>query len=127
MFIEKTNPKTFYVLAAKYCILFAVGLIKFRTLFLKILRLGAFWILGSSLFHSIVTDGKKAFLEKLCLTSKWGILFAFLVEYGVVNLGIILKIYLGDWSLKFNKSSVGFCTTACVAETPKLALPKVPL
>ena len=42
MFIEKTNPKTFYVLAAKYCILFAVGLIKFRTLFLKILRLGAF-------------------------------------------------------------------------------------
>ena len=79
-------------------ILFAVGLIIFKIFFLKILTLGgAFWISGSSLFHSIMTDGKKVFLKKLYLTLKWGILFAFLADNGLVNLGIILKGFFGDW------------------------------
>ena len=59
---------------------FMVGLINFKIFFLKILRLGVFWISGFSLFHSIVTDRKKVFLKKLCLTLKWGVLSAFLVE-----------------------------------------------
>ena len=75
--------------------LFVVGLINFKILFLKILKLGGFWISGSSLFHSVMTDGKKVFLKKLCLTLKWGISFAFLVEYGLFYLGIILKRYFG--------------------------------
>ena len=103
-------------------ILFAAGLINF-----KILRLGSFWISGSSLFHSIMTDGKKVFLKKLCLTLKWGILFVFLVEYGLINLGIIWKRYFGDCSLKINKSCKVFWTNACVAETPSLALQKFSL
>ena len=78
----------------------AVSLINFEIFFLKILRLGAFWILGSRLFHPIMTHGKKVFLKKLCLTLKWGILFVFLVEKGLVKFGIILKIYFGDWSFK---------------------------
>ena len=57
--------------------------------------LWGFWISGSSLFHSMMTDGKKVFLKKLCLTLKWGISFAFLVEYGLFNLEIILKRYFG--------------------------------
>ena len=69
--------------------LFAAGLINYKIFFLKILRLGAFWTSWSSLFHSMMTDGKKVFLKKLRLTLKWGISFAFLVEYGLVNLVII--------------------------------------
>ena len=80
--------------------LFTVGLRNFKIFFLKTLRRGAFWIPGSSLFHLMLTCGKKAFLKKLCLILKRGILFAFLVEYGLVNLGIISKIYFGVWSFK---------------------------
>ena len=80
--------------------LFAVRLINFKTFFLKILRLGAFWILRSSLFHSMMIDGKKVFLKKLYLTLKWRILFAFLVGYGLFSLGIILKRYFEDWFFK---------------------------
>ena len=54
-------------------------------------------------------------------------IIAFLLGYGLFNLGIILKRYFGDWSFKFYKSSKVFCTNACVAETPILALQKVPL
>ena len=41
--------------------LFAVGLINFKIFSLEILMLGAFWISGSSLFHSVMTDGNKHF------------------------------------------------------------------
>ena len=48
--------------------LFAVGLTNFKIFLLKILRLGAFFFffvsLGSILFHSIMTDGKKVFFEE---------------------------------------------------------------
>ena len=92
-----------YLIPFRFCKLnmfFGVGLLNFKIFFLKILRLGAFWISGSSLFHSMMTDGKKVFLKKLCLTLKWGILFPFLVKCDLVNLGIILKRYFGDWSFK---------------------------
>ena len=67
--------------------LFAIGLINFKRFCLK--TLGPFEFQG---------HGKKVFSKKFHLTLKWGILFGSLVEYGMVNLGIILEIYFGDWS-----------------------------
>ena len=62
-------------------------------------RLGAFWISGSSLLHSMMTNKNEVFLNGLLLTLKWGILFALLVDYGLVNLRVILKTYFLDWCL----------------------------
>ena len=42
---------------------FGGGLINFKKLFLKALRLAALRRLGSNLLHSITVDGKKEFLE----------------------------------------------------------------
>ena len=47
--------------------LLADDLINFRILFLKILKLLEFLMLWSSLFHSIIVDGKKQFLKKYVL------------------------------------------------------------
>ena len=44
---------------------------------------------GSGLFHSIMTEEDKVLLRNICLTLKWGILFAFLEEYGLLILGKI--------------------------------------
>ena len=49
--------------------LLADGLINFRILFLKILKLLEILMLWSSLFHSIIVDWKKKFLKKVCLSS----------------------------------------------------------
>ena len=78
--------------------LFVVGCIKFKRFFLKIIRVGAFWISGSNLLHSLMTDGKV--LKKLCLTLKWGISLMFLVKKDLKNLKIKLKVCFGDWSFK---------------------------
>ena len=59
--------------------LFGVGLIKFRILFLKALKLPTFGMLRSRLFHSITTEGKKKFLKKLCFVLKRGMFSVFLV------------------------------------------------
>ena len=48
-------------------VLLGDGLINYRILFLKVLRLFELRIDISILFHSIITDGKKEFLKKLCL------------------------------------------------------------
>ena len=80
--------------------LFTAGPINLKIFFRKYLRPEAFWISVSSLFPLMLTDGKKVFLKKSYLTLKLGILFAFLLEYGLVNLGINLKIYFGDWYFK---------------------------
>ena len=48
----------------------------------------------------MIIDRKEVFLKKLCLNLKWGILFAFIVDYGLVNLGIILKRYFEDYFFK---------------------------
>ena len=42
-----------------------------------------FPILGSKLFNSIITDGKKEFLKKLCFVVIKRILLSVLVAYGV--------------------------------------------
>ena len=44
-----------------------VGLKNLRILPLKTPTLSAFRIAGSSLFHSMIADGKKVLLKKLCL------------------------------------------------------------
>ena len=62
-------------------ILFGEGRIKFRTLFLKVLKLPEFLRSGASLFHSAIVDGKNEFLKNLWRNLKNGILSAFLVVY----------------------------------------------
>ena len=47
--------------------------------------------LGSKLFHSIIADGKKEFLKKLCFVLIRGILPTVLVAYGVLLTGMRLK------------------------------------
>ena len=47
--------------------LFGADLMNLRMLSLKELKLVEFFIGGSNLFHSIMVDGKKLFLKKLCL------------------------------------------------------------
>ena len=44
--------------------LFGAGLMNLRMLSLKVLKLVEFRIAGSSLFHSIMIDGKELFLKK---------------------------------------------------------------
>ena len=56
-----------------------IHILNSRILFLKILKLLEFLILRSNLFHSIIVDGKKEFLEKVCLVLKKGILCIFVV------------------------------------------------
>ena len=50
-----------------------------RMLSLKELKLVEFPIAGSRLFHSIMVDGKKVFLKKLCLIFIKGISLVFLM------------------------------------------------
>ena len=52
---------------------------KFEILLLKIPKLSAFQMARSNLFYSMVADGKKAFLKKLCLVLVRGIQSTFLV------------------------------------------------
>ena len=47
---------------------------------LRTLKLSHFRRLTSNLFHSIIVDGKKEFLKKLCLVLKQGILSEVLSE-----------------------------------------------
>ena len=61
-----------------------------RILFLKVLRLFELCIDISRLFHSIITDGKKEFLQKLCLKWKQGILLDVLVMHELVYRSIKL-------------------------------------
>ena len=59
--------------------LLGVGLKNLRILFLKIPKLSAFRMARSSLFHSMIADGKTVFLKKLCLVLVRGIQSTFLV------------------------------------------------
>ena len=59
--------------------LLADGLINFRILFLKILKLLEFLMLWSNLFHSIIVDRKKEFFsKKVCLVLQKEMLCIFL-------------------------------------------------
>ena len=48
---------------------------------------------GSKLFQSMIVEGKKEFLKRLCLILKQGMLSTFLVAYAYVFSGISLKRY----------------------------------
>ena len=52
-----------------------------RILLLKTEKFLGFLRLGSRLFHSIIVDGKKRFLKKLCFMLTREILCTFRVEY----------------------------------------------
>ena len=49
--------------------------------------------LRSNLFHSIIADGEKEFLKKLCFVLIKGILATVLVAYGLLLTGMRLKRY----------------------------------
>ena len=72
------------------------GLMKFNKCFLKISKEAELRISRSSLFHSLITDGTKEFLKKLCLTLKGVMLSEFLVVCNLLLLGIKLNKYGGD-------------------------------
>ena len=84
------------------------GSINFKSFFWKICRFSEFHIFLSSLFHSITTKRKKEFRKELCFTLKWGILLAFLVLYGLAEVGIILNKYFEDWFLNILKKQQSF-------------------
>ena len=65
----------------------------------------------------MMTDGIKQFEEALFNFDMRNIICIPCREYGLVNLGTVLKRYFRD--SHFN-SSITFCTIACLAETPSL-------
>ena len=67
------------------------SLMKFNKYFLKISKEAELQISRSSLFHSLITDGKKEFLQKLYVTLKGVMLFEFLVVFNLLLLGIKLN------------------------------------
>ena len=62
-------------------------LIKFNKCFLKMSKEAELRISRSRLFHSFITDGKKEFLKKLCVTLKGVMLSEFLVVCNLLLLG----------------------------------------
>ena len=72
---------------------------KFNKVFSKISKKSELQISRSSFFHSIITDGKKEFLNKLCLTLKGVMLSEFLV---VSNL--LLPAKYSNTSVEFYKN-----------------------
>ena len=64
--------------------------------------------LGSKLFYSIIADGKKEFLKKLCFVLIREILLTVLVAYGVLVTGMRLKRYFGCSFLKTLKDKQNF-------------------
>ena len=72
------------------------SLMKFNKRFLKISREAELRISRSSLFHPLITDGKKNFYEKVMLTLKVVMLSEFVVVCNLLLLGIKLNKYGGD-------------------------------
>ena len=88
--------------------LFPEGRINFKSFFLQINKFSELLIFWPSLFHSITTEGKSEFWKKLRFTLNWGILLEFLVLYGLMEVGIILNRYCGDWFLNILKKQHSF-------------------
>ena len=84
------------------------GLMKFNKCFLKISKEAELRISRSSLFHSLITDGKKELLKMLCLTLKDVMLSEFLVVCNLLLLGIKLNKYGGDLLLIIYRKDVVF-------------------
>ena len=68
----------------------------FNKCYLKISKEAELRISWLSLFHPLITDGKKFFLEKLCLTLKGVTLSEFLVVCNLLLFGIKLNKYGSD-------------------------------
>ena len=79
---------------------FGEGCMKLSIFSLKTEILLEFLRLGSKLFHSIIADGKKEFLKKLCFVLIRGILLSVLVAYDVHLTGMRWKRYFGCSFLK---------------------------
>ena len=75
---------------------------------LKTEILSEFLRLRSKLFYSIIADGKKEFLKKLCFVLIREILLTVLVAYGVLLAGMRLKRYFGCSFLKTVKERQNF-------------------
>ena len=77
------------------------------------LKLSALRMVGSNLFHSMIADGKKVFLKKLCLILTIGIAYEAYedVVYKDVFSGINLKDWKDFFSYEFCKTLVIFYTT----------------
>ena len=97
----------------------------FRILFLISIKLFEFRRVGSKLFDSMIVEGKKEFLKKLCLILKQGMLSKFLVAYAWVFSGISLKRFEDFCFCKFCKTFVVFCTNVVKVVIPNLILGKV--
>ena len=75
---DKSN--TFVTITIKT--LLGEGLTDFRIVFLKTTKLLEFPKVGFKLFYSVIVEGKKEFLKKLCLVLIKGMVSTFLVAYG---------------------------------------------
>ena len=107
--------------------MFPEGCINFKNFFLKINKFSELRIFWSSLFHSVTTEGKNEFWKSLCFTLNWGILLAFLMLYGLTEVGIILNniVEIDFWI--FYKSSSVSCTIFFFHGIPNLAHDKFSL
>ena len=74
-------------------------------MFLKISKEAELWISRSSLFHSLITDGKKEFLKKLCLTLKGDMLSEFLVISEIQSTSLPIKPTQRKRPLKYDPKS----------------------
>ena len=101
---------------------FGEGRMKLSIFSLKTEILLEFLRLGSKLFHSIITDGKKEFLKKLCFVLIRGILLSVLVAYGVHLTGMRWKGILDVHFWKLYKRDKVICTNDEVQETLGLIL-----
>ena len=84
---------------------FGEGYMKLSIFSLKTEILLEFLRLGSKLFHSIIADGKKEFLKKLCFVLIRGILLSVLVAYDIHLIGMRWKRYFGCSFLKTTKET----------------------
>ena len=80
---------------------FGEGRMKLSIFSLKTEILLEFLRLGSKLFHSIIADGKKEFLKKLCFVLIRGIFLSVLVAYDVHLTGMRWK---RDFGCLFSKT-----------------------
>ena len=78
---------------------------KFNKCFLIISKEVELRISRSSLFHSLITDGKKEFLKKLCLTLKGVMLSEFLVVSELQSTSLPIKPTQRKGLLKYDPKS----------------------
>ena len=78
--------------------------------------LGVFWRQGPVVPFN--DDWRKeSIFEETKFNFEWGILYAFLVEYGLVNLVIVLKRCLGIGLSKFYKIRIAFAPPLCCGDS----------